>query len=61
MRKEYIEPEIELVKFAIADIISTSDPDEGPILPPDDDETSDTTDPTGPVVPTPGENEGPIV
>ena len=58
MEKEYIEPEIELIKFSLADIISTSDEDEGPILPPDPDET---TEPTGPVESTTDEDEGPKV
>ena len=68
MQKEYIEPEIELIKFTVEDIITTSDDilttddDEGPILPPD---PSETTDPTGPVstdpVPTRDPDEGVIV
>ena len=32
MKKEYTQPEIELVKFAIEDIIATSDPYEGPLV-----------------------------
>ena len=57
MRKEYTQPEMELIKFSLVDIIATSDEDEGPILPPDPDET---TEPTGPVSTT-DEDEGPKV
>ena len=65
MQKEYIEPEIELIKFAIEDIIATSDPisttddgdDEGPILPPDPTSSTGPTDP----VPTRDPDEGVIV
>ena len=66
MQKEYIEPEIELIKFRIEDIIATSDEptsttddgdDEGPILPPDPTSSTGTTDP----VPTRDPDEGVIV
>ena len=33
MKKEYTQPETELLKFAIEDIIATSDPWEGPLKP----------------------------
>ena len=60
MEKEYTQPEIELITLSLADIIITSDEDEGPLLPPDPDET---TDPTGPETTesTTDEDEGPRV
>ena len=67
MQKEYIEPEVELIKFAIEDIITTSetetdpfptDDNEGPILPPD---PTSSTEPTDPTISTKDPNEGPIL
>ena len=61
MQKKYIEPELELVSFRTMDVITTSDEDEGDIIFPDDPDPIVTTDPTGPVEPTTGEDEGPIL
>ena len=46
-KKEYEVPETELIRFRLIDIITTSDEDEGPLMPDPDDGDED----EGPLMP----------